>query len=185
VLAKPLLDNAKGEKSFSSTHPTPMDGLWTKPERVTSHFRRMGTPNVTHYCYSTREILAMDVYAKPSDVGLLMMDGHHRTEQARFDFLAFLDKLTCAGRHIPRYRPRKDEFVLRRGQSIPAHRVPDYRQAAQNDGARSVNTDIRRWIDLGRESSARRRSNSSMIISDPLTPRIFRPKMDHQGQGRQ
>jgi hypothetical protein len=92
IIAKSMLENVEGgEVVFID--PSYVDEFWADPERVGSHFDSLGTPNVRHYRGTTQEFTATAAYAGLSEVGLLLVDGLHTAEQARFDYLAFLDKL--------------------------------------------------------------------------------------------
>jgi hypothetical protein len=92
VIARSLQDNTEsGEVWFID--PSLADDFWKVPERVAETFRRLGTPNVRHFPYTTQEFVTTADYAGLSGVGLVMIDGYHTAEQARFDYLAFVDKL--------------------------------------------------------------------------------------------
>jgi predicted O-methyltransferase YrrM len=92
IVAKSLLDNAEGgEVVFID--PSYVDDFWADAAKIESHFRELGTPNIRHYRYTTQEFTATPACAELRDVGLLMIDGYHTAEQARLDYLAFLDKL--------------------------------------------------------------------------------------------
>jgi predicted O-methyltransferase YrrM len=92
VIARALLENVEGgEVTFID--PSYADGFWADPAKVEEHFTHLGTPNVRHHRCTTQEFLATPAYAELAGVGLLMIDGLHTAEQARLDYLAFLDKL--------------------------------------------------------------------------------------------
>lgn len=92
VIARALLDNDKqGRVSFID--PSLADDFWSDPDRVQDHFRTLGTPNVSHYRYTTQDFVETPEYATLASIGLLMIDGWHTAEQARLDYLAFLPKL--------------------------------------------------------------------------------------------
>lgn len=94
IIAKSLLDNAEsGEVIFID--PSYVNEFWSDPAEVGAHFQRLGTPNVRHFRHTTQDFTATQAYAELSDVGLLMIDGLHTAEQARVDYLAFLNKLTA------------------------------------------------------------------------------------------
>jgi hypothetical protein len=87
VIAKSMLDNVEGgEVVFLD--PSYVNDFWADPEQVEAHFRRLGTPNVRHYPYTTQQFMATRAYAGLADVGLLMIDGLHTGEQSRLDYLA-------------------------------------------------------------------------------------------------
>jgi hypothetical protein len=92
VIARGLLENDKpGTVEFID--PSLVDDFWTDPERVAAHFAALGTPNVRHHRHTTQAFVETPEYAALADIGLLMVDGYHTAEQARFDYLAFLPKL--------------------------------------------------------------------------------------------
>lgn len=92
VIAKALRDNLEpGEVCFID--PSLADGFWMDAETVAQYFERHGAGNVHHHRHTTQEFIATEAYAGLSNVGLLMVDGYHSAEQARFDYLAFLGKL--------------------------------------------------------------------------------------------
>lgn len=94
IIAKSLRDNVEvGEVVFID--PSYVDDFWSVPASVTGHFARLGTPNVRHFRCTTQEFAATADYAGMSEIGLLLVDGLHTAEQARFDYLAFLQKLTA------------------------------------------------------------------------------------------
>jgi len=93
VMAKSQLDNLEsGELIFID--PSLADDFWADPAVVTEHFDRLATPNVVHHRCTTQEFVTGPAYQTLGDIGLLMIDGLHTAEQARFDYLAFCDKLT-------------------------------------------------------------------------------------------
>lgn len=92
IIAKSMLDNVEGGEVLF-IDPSYVNDFWADPAEVDTHFRQLGTPNVRHYRYTTQEFTATPAYAELRDVGLLMIDGLHTAEQARLDYLAFLDKL--------------------------------------------------------------------------------------------
>jgi hypothetical protein len=94
VIARALLDNTEGGEVWF-IDPSLADEFWRAPANVTDTFRRLGTPNVRHHLNTTQEFVATEAYAGLSEVGLVMIDGYHSAEQARFDYLAFVDKLSA------------------------------------------------------------------------------------------
>ena len=94
VLGKALGDNSEpGEVLFLD--PSFVDDFWSEPARVERHFAALGTPNVRHLRLTTQEFVTTGAYRELQDVGILMVDGHHTAEQARFDYLTFLPKLAA------------------------------------------------------------------------------------------
>lgn len=92
VIGKALADNLEsGEVVFID--PSMVDDFWADPERVDRHFSGLGTPNIRHSRATTQEFVVSPAYRDLGEIGILMVDGHHTAEQARFDYLAFLPKL--------------------------------------------------------------------------------------------
>lgn len=92
IIAKALLDNAEGA-AVEFIDPSYVDGFWKDAGAVARHFASLGTPNVRHHACTTQEFAATDAFSRLQDIGMLMVDGYHTATQARFDYLAFLDKL--------------------------------------------------------------------------------------------
>jgi hypothetical protein len=92
VIAKSLVDNSEGGELWF-IDPSLADDFWADPEKVATHFSRLGVSNVRHYCHTTQDFIKTAGYQQLESVSLLMIDGYHSAEQARFDYLAFLDKL--------------------------------------------------------------------------------------------
>jgi hypothetical protein len=93
VIAKALLDNTEGGEVWF-IDPSLADDFWKEPASVTDTFQHLGTSNIRHYLNTTQEFVATEAYTGLSEVGLVMIDGYHSAEQARFDYLAFVDKLS-------------------------------------------------------------------------------------------
>jgi hypothetical protein len=92
LLAKAMLDNIEGgEVTFID--PSMADDFWNTAEKVKSHFFQLSTPNIAHFCMTTQEFVKSSEFALLSRIGLLMIDGFHSAEQARYDYLAFIEKL--------------------------------------------------------------------------------------------
>jgi predicted O-methyltransferase YrrM len=96
IMARALADNSEqGEVVFID--PSYADDFWQDPARVNEHFLSLGAPNVRHYRLTTQEFVGSSDYAALGAIGLLMVDGYHSAEQARFDYLSFLPKLSADG----------------------------------------------------------------------------------------
>lgn len=92
VMGRALLDNVeKGKLWFID--PSMADDFWADAKNTRNHFSSLGTANVEHFCFTTQNFIKTEVFQKLGRVGLLMIDGWHTAEQARFDYVAFLDKL--------------------------------------------------------------------------------------------
>jgi hypothetical protein len=93
VIGRAMLDNSEGGE-LVFIEPSLVDDFWADEATVNAHFAALGAPNVKHMEATTQQYAASEHYRELSDIGLLMIDGLHTAEQARFDYLAFLDKLT-------------------------------------------------------------------------------------------
>jgi hypothetical protein len=93
VIAKAMQDNVEGGELWF-VDPSLVDGFWRDPAQVDAHFRGHGVTNVRHRCMTTQAFVDSAEYAALDAVGLLMIDGMHTAEQARYDYLAFVDRLT-------------------------------------------------------------------------------------------
>jgi Methyltransferase domain len=93
VIGKALADNFEGG-TVLFIDPSFVDDFWVDPLRVERHFDTLGTPNVRHLRMSTQEFVRSAGYRDLAEIGILMIDGHHTAEQARFDYLSFLQKLS-------------------------------------------------------------------------------------------
>jgi predicted O-methyltransferase YrrM len=93
LMARALSENSEqGRVVFID--PSYADEFWKDPARVQEHFKALGVNNVHHFCQTTQEFALGADYAALGSVGLLMVDGYHSAEQARFDYLTFLPKLS-------------------------------------------------------------------------------------------
>ncbi len=94
IIARGMADNVeRGELLFID--PALADDFWHQPAKVAAHFTALGAPNVRHVRQTTQEFAASPEHAALVEVGLLVVDGYHSAEQARFDYLTFLPKLTA------------------------------------------------------------------------------------------
>ncbi len=93
VIARALGDNEQ-PGSVTFIDPSLADDFWAEPAHVTQHFEKLGTPNIVHQRFTTQTFVDTPAYAALDDIDLLMIDGYHTAEQARFDYLAFLPKLS-------------------------------------------------------------------------------------------
>ena len=92
VFAKSLQDNnEEGEVIFID--PSYVDDFWEEPGKVQQYFSDLGLSNIRHYRYTTQDFVKTGVYEELSDIGIVMIDGYHSAEQARFDYLAFMEKM--------------------------------------------------------------------------------------------
>lgn len=92
VMGRALLDNLEAGKLWF-IDPSMVDDFWKDAEFTQRHFSRLGAGNVEHFCCTTQSFVQTDAFQKLGRVGLLMIDGWHTAEQARFDYVSFLEKL--------------------------------------------------------------------------------------------
>jgi hypothetical protein len=91
IIGKALLDAGDGGQ-LEFIDPSLVDHFWKDAQAVRAHFEALGAPNVSHHLCTTQEFAASEAFARLGEVGLLMVDGLHTAEQARFDYLAFLGR---------------------------------------------------------------------------------------------
>lgn len=94
VLARALQDN-RNAGIVDFIDPSLVDDFWKDSARVQEHFARFGIDNIRHHLHTTQEFVATDAYRALRDVDVLFVDGYHSREQAKFDHLAFVDKLSA------------------------------------------------------------------------------------------
>ncbi len=92
VFAKSLQDNNEGgEVVFID--PSYVDNFWEDSDKVRQHFADLGLSNISHYRNTTQEFVKTGAYRALSNIGVVMVDGYHSAEQARFDYLSFMEKM--------------------------------------------------------------------------------------------
>jgi predicted O-methyltransferase YrrM len=96
VFGRALADNAEGGRVVF-IDPSQVDDFWSDPERVASHTATHGLANIDHYCMTTQQFVTTEAWRALSDVGIVLVDGYHTEEQARFDHQAFAAKLGTGG----------------------------------------------------------------------------------------
>jgi hypothetical protein len=89
VFGKALADNAE-EGRVVFIDPSLVDDFWKDPAAVRRHFAAHDLTNVQHFRMTTQEFVQSDAYRSLGDVGIVMVDGYHTAEQARFDYDAFV-----------------------------------------------------------------------------------------------
>jgi predicted O-methyltransferase YrrM len=92
VLARALQDNRNGG-IVDFIDPSLVDGFWKDPAGVQAHFARFGIDNIRHHLHTTQEFVATAAYRELRDIDMLFVDGYHSHAQAKFDHMAFADKL--------------------------------------------------------------------------------------------
>jgi len=94
IIGRALRDNGADAGRVTFIDPSLADPFWSDPVATRAHFTALGAPNVEHHRHTTQSFVATPEHHALGPVGLLMIDGWHTAEQARFDYLAFVDKLT-------------------------------------------------------------------------------------------
>jgi hypothetical protein len=92
VIGRALLDNIETGKLWF-IDPSMVDDFWTDVQVTRNHFKRLGASNVEHFQHTTQSFVRTEAFQMLGKVGLLMIDGWHTAEQARFDYVSFLEKL--------------------------------------------------------------------------------------------
>ena len=77
--------------------PSLVDDTWADPQSVNERFYQFGVTNVTHHRMTTQQFVETETYRDLDEVGIVMIDGMHTEEQAKFDFEAFVDKVPSHG----------------------------------------------------------------------------------------
>lgn len=92
VLGRGLSENLEaGEVWFID--PSLVDDFWKDQRRVREHFAAFGLTNVRHFLMTTQEFATSAAFGELPPVEMLLVDGYHTAEQARFDHEAFAAKL--------------------------------------------------------------------------------------------
>jgi predicted O-methyltransferase YrrM len=92
VFARALADNAEnGRVAFID--PSMVDDFWKDPASVSEHFATHGLENVDHHCATTQQFSDSPAWRELGEVGILLVDGFHSEEQARFDHNTFIPLL--------------------------------------------------------------------------------------------
>jgi hypothetical protein len=90
VIGKALQDSGGGEVVFID--PSLVDDFWKQPDEVAHHFQSFGISNIRHVRMTTQQFVQSEHYGRLDEVGLLLVDGLHTSEQAEYDFRAFEPK---------------------------------------------------------------------------------------------
>jgi predicted O-methyltransferase YrrM len=96
VFARALADNAEGGR-VAFIDPSMVDDFWKDADRVKAHFSAHGLDNVDHHCATTQEFIDSPAWRELREVGIVLVDGYHSEEHARFDHNAFLPLLAAGG----------------------------------------------------------------------------------------
>jgi predicted O-methyltransferase YrrM len=96
VFARALGDNGQGGR-VAFVDPAMVDGFWKNPADVQAHFSAHNLGNVDHHCCTTQEFVESPAWQELGEVGIVLVDGYHSEEQARFDHQAFMPLLAAGG----------------------------------------------------------------------------------------
>lgn len=97
VFARALADNGAGGRVVF-IDPAMVDDFWTEPARVTAHFAAYGLDNIDHHRATTQAFFESPAWhGLGQTVGIVLIDGYHTEEQARFDHRAVEPLLTPGG----------------------------------------------------------------------------------------
>ncbi len=125
VVGKALADNGEGgEVTFID--PSMVDDFWKDAAAVNAHFAGYDLTNVRHHLMTTQQFVTSDAYAALDDVGLLIVDGYHSAEQARFDHEAFIDRLRPEAMVLFHDSVRIRPSRIYGADATYDHRVKDY-----------------------------------------------------------
>jgi predicted O-methyltransferase YrrM len=94
VFARALADNAQGGR-VTFLDPSMVDDFWKRPADVRAHFAAHELDNVDHHCATTQQFVDSPAWHELGEVGILLVDGFHSEEQARYDHNAFTPLLAA------------------------------------------------------------------------------------------
>lgn len=92
VFARALADNGEGGR-VTFIDPSLVDDFWRDRENVEAYFATHGVANIDHYCMTTQEFALSPAHKELGEVGILLVDGYHTEDQARFDHQTFVSQL--------------------------------------------------------------------------------------------
>jgi predicted O-methyltransferase YrrM len=137
VFARGLADNGEGGR-VAFIDPSMVDGFWKDSADVKAHFAAFGVDNVDHHCRTTEEFVDSPEWRELRDVGILLVDGYHSEEQARFDHNAFIPVL-AAGAYVLFHDSVRERISRIYGDDRPyVHTVKRYIDTLRADPAWEV-----------------------------------------------
>lgn len=139
VFARALADNAEGGR-VTFIEPSLVDDFWREPARVSAHFAQHGIANVDHFNMTTQQFAQGAAWRELGQVGIVLVDGYHSEEQARFDHETFAPLLGADGYAL--FHDSVRERISRiYGEDRPyMHTVKRYIDALRGDPAWEVLT---------------------------------------------
>jgi predicted O-methyltransferase YrrM len=96
VFGKALSDNSEGG-SVLFIDPSLVDDFWKDASKVRQYFETFGVSNIRHFPLTTQAFVNSEEYRSLSELGIVLIDGYHSEEQARFDFEAFQSRVSPEG----------------------------------------------------------------------------------------
>jgi predicted O-methyltransferase YrrM len=88
VFGKALADNLQ-QGSVLFIDPSLVDDFWKDPVAVRDHFSQHGVTNVDHFLMTTQQFVETETYRSLGETEIVMIDGYHTAQQARYDYEAF------------------------------------------------------------------------------------------------
>lgn len=137
VFARALLDNTEGGR-VTFIDPSMVDDFWQTPARVQAHFASYGINNIDHHCMTTQQFVASPAWHALGEVGLLLVDGYHSEEQARFDHHAFAPLIPASGYALFHDSVRERLSRVYDADNPYMHTVKRYMDALRRDAAWEV-----------------------------------------------
>ncbi len=88
VFGKALADNLE-DGSVLFIDPSLVDDFWKDPQAVREHFAQFDVHNVEHHLMTTQQFVETETYRSLDETAIVMIDGYHTAQQARYDYEAF------------------------------------------------------------------------------------------------
>lgn len=139
VFARALIDNGDGGR-VTFIDPSLVDDFWRDPERVRMHFAGYGIDNIEHFCMTTQQFAESAALRELGEIDILLVDGYHSAEQARFDHQTFAQQLGSRG-YALFHDGVRERLTHIYGRDKPyQHTVHHYMDALRRDPAWEVLT---------------------------------------------
>ena len=139
VFGRALADNAEGGR-VTFIDPSLVDDFWRDPASVQAHFASHGLDNIDHHCLTTQQFARSAVRQEMGEIGILLVDGYHSEEQARFDHEVFAPLLGGGGYALFHDSVREREATIYGADNPYRHTVLRYMDALRRDPAWEVLT---------------------------------------------
>jgi len=137
VFARALADNEEGGR-VTFIDPSLVDDFWRDQESVKAHFAAHGLDNVDHHLMTTQEFVESPAWKELGEVGIVLVDGYHSEEQARFDHEAFAPQLGATGYTLFHDSVREKNSGIYGDDKRYVHDVCFYMDALRQDPAWEV-----------------------------------------------